>query len=53
VQHESCGTRNIYRVHQAGLDELRSWLDRFWGAALQAYADHVQRTVKRTEEERE
>lgn len=49
VQHESRGTRNIYRVHQAGLDELRSWLDRFWGDALQAYADHV----KRTEEERE
>ena len=48
VQHESRGTRNIYRVHQAGLGELRSWLDQFWGEALQAYADHV----RQTEEER-
>ena len=52
VQHESRGTRNIYRVHQAGLGELRSWLDQFWGEALQAYADHVQRTARGTEEER-
>ncbi|HEY3507783.1 MULTISPECIES: ArsR/SmtB family transcription factor [Kribbella] len=48
VRHESRGTRNIYRVHQSGLDELRNWLDRFWGDTLQAYADHV----RRTEEER-
>jgi DNA-binding transcriptional ArsR family regulator len=48
VRHESRGTRNIYRVHQAGLEELRSWLDQFWGDALQAYAEHV----RRTEEER-
>ena len=48
VRHEARGTRNIYRVHQAGLGELRSWLDQFWGDALQAYADHV----RRTEEER-
>lgn len=52
VQHEARGTRNIYRVHQAGLAELRSWLDQFWGDALQAYADHVQRTARGTEEER-
>lgn len=52
VRHESRGTRNIYRVHQAGLEELRSWLDQFWGDALQAYADHVERTARRTEEER-
>ena len=48
VQHESRGTRNIYRVHQAGLGELRSWLDEFWGDTLQAYTEHV----RRTEEER-
>lgn len=43
VDHESRGTRNIYRVHRAGLDELRDWLDQFWGDALDAYADHVRR----------
>jgi DNA-binding transcriptional ArsR family regulator len=48
VEHESRGTRNIYRLHHAGLRELRSYLDQFWGDALEAYADHV----RRTEEER-
>jgi DNA-binding transcriptional ArsR family regulator len=43
VDHESRGTRNIYRVHRGGLDELRDWLDQFWGDALDAYADHVRR----------
>jgi len=43
VDHEARGTRNIYRVHRAGLDELRDWLDQFWGDALDAYADHVRR----------
>ena len=47
VRHESRGTRNIYRLHQAGLDELRSWLDQFWDGALQAYADHITRTEER------
>lgn len=45
VQHESRGTRNIYRVHRAGLDELRDRLDQFWGDALDAYAEHVRRTA--------
>ena len=49
VSHESRGTRNIYRIHRAGLDELREWLDQFWSDALEAYAEHV----RRTEEERE
>jgi DNA-binding transcriptional ArsR family regulator len=44
VDHESRGTRNIYRVDPAGLDELRGWLDQFWGDALDAYADHIRRT---------
>ena len=52
VQHESRGTRNIYRVHRAGLDELRDWLDQFWGDALDAYAEHIRRTEVRTEQER-
>jgi DNA-binding transcriptional ArsR family regulator len=53
VNHESRGTRNIYRVDRSGLDELRAWLDQFWGDALEAYADHIRRTEgRRTEEER-
>jgi DNA-binding transcriptional ArsR family regulator len=41
VDHESQGTRNIYRVDRAGLDELRNWLDQFWDDALDAFAEHV------------
>ncbi|MFI7063985.1 ArsR/SmtB family transcription factor [Kribbella sp. NPDC050124] len=52
VNHESRGTRNIYRIDRTGLDELRGWLDQFWGDALEAYADHIRRTEgRRTEEE--
>ncbi|WP_238165831.1 ArsR/SmtB family transcription factor [Kribbella caucasensis] len=44
VDHESKGTRNIYRVDRTGLDPLRGWLDQFWGDALDAFAEHVRRT---------
>lgn len=50
VQHEARGTRNIYRLHRAGLGELRDWLDQFWGDALDAYADHIRRTEVREDE---
>jgi DNA-binding transcriptional ArsR family regulator len=33
------GTRHIYALDPAGLRRLRAWLDRFWDAALHAYAD--------------
>jgi len=38
------GTRRVYRIDPHGLGSLRAWLDRFWGLALQAYADQVERT---------
>jgi DNA-binding transcriptional ArsR family regulator len=44
VEHEPRGTRNIYRLDRAGLDEVRNWLDQFWGDALDAFAEHVRRT---------
>src|SRR5262252_5404791 len=28
------GTRRLYRVHAAGFDELRRFLDEFWGEGL-------------------
>lgn len=46
VDHEAQGTRNIYRIDRAGLDEVRSWLDQFWGDALDAFAEHVRQTEK-------
>jgi DNA-binding transcriptional ArsR family regulator len=41
VSYEELGTRNVYRLDPAGLTELRSWLDSFWEAALDSYADRV------------
>ncbi|WP_433008411.1 ArsR/SmtB family transcription factor [Kribbella sp. CA-294648] len=43
VDHETRGTRNIYRIDRGGLDEVRDWLDQFWGDALDAFAEHVER----------
>jgi len=39
------GSRRLYAVDQRGLDEARRYLERYWDAALQAFADA-------TEEER-
>jgi DNA-binding transcriptional ArsR family regulator len=43
VAHESVGTRNFYRVAPEGLAALRSWLDDFWAAALDSFADYAER----------
>lgn len=45
VDHETRGTRNIYRVERAGLDSLRDWLDQFWTDVLDAFAEHVRTTT--------
>jgi DNA-binding transcriptional ArsR family regulator len=44
VNHEPQGTRNIYRIDRTGLAEVREWLDKFWGEALEAFAEHVRST---------
>jgi DNA-binding transcriptional ArsR family regulator len=36
------GTRRIYQLDPAGLAELRSYLDEFWGKALLAYRAAVE-----------
>lgn len=36
------GTRRIYQVDPAGVDALRSQLDRFWSKALAAFKDIVE-----------
>lgn len=37
------GARRVYRIDPQGLAAIRIWLDQFWDAALQAYADEVAR----------
>ena len=41
VSYSELGTRNVYRLDPAGLSELRAWLDGFWEAALDRYAERV------------
>jgi DNA-binding transcriptional ArsR family regulator len=41
VTYEEVGTRNLYRLDTAGLDELGAWLDGFWQNALDRFAAHV------------
>jgi DNA-binding transcriptional ArsR family regulator len=43
VSYSELGTRNVYRLDPAGLGELRAWLDGFWEAALDRYAERVRR----------
>ena len=47
VVDRRAGSRRIYQVEQEGIEELRSYLDRFWKAALTAY----QQAVEQTQEE--
>ena len=37
------GTRRLYRVDPRGLDELRAYFDRFWGDALERFADEARK----------
>ena len=39
------GTRRVYQIDPKGLGALRAWLDQFWGVALDAYAQEVERQV--------
>ena len=38
------GTRRIYRANPAGLEELRTQLDRFWNQALTTFKQLVEQT---------
>ncbi len=43
VRQEAVGTRRLYEVDPHGLGELRSWLERFWTEALDAFKREVER----------
>ena len=44
VTDRRAGNRRIYEVEQAGIHELRSYLDRFWKTALTTYQQAVDQT---------
>jgi len=37
VTARSAGTRRIYAVRPEGIDALRTWMDEFWGRALEGF----------------
>lgn len=41
VAYQEVGTRNVYRLDRAGLDDLGVWLDGFWQTALDRFAERV------------
>ena len=43
VTDEAEGTRRVYHIDPNGLAALRVWLDQFWGVALAAFKDEVER----------
>jgi DNA-binding transcriptional ArsR family regulator len=46
VEERSEGVRRIYSLRREGLVELRSWLDSFWGDALEAFKMEAERSHK-------
>jgi DNA-binding transcriptional ArsR family regulator len=43
VDFEPYGTSNLYRLDVTGLQELRHWLDDFWGTALSSFTAYAER----------
>ena len=46
VAERSEGVRRIYSVRREGLNELREWLDSFWGGALEAFKLEAEKSHK-------
>jgi DNA-binding transcriptional ArsR family regulator len=42
VRCETAGTRNYYRLDPRGFAALRSYFDRFWGEALEAFKAKIE-----------
>ena len=43
VSDERAGTRRLYRVEPAGIEELRDYLEEFWNRALAAFKEAVEK----------
>jgi DNA-binding transcriptional ArsR family regulator len=51
VTHVRVGTRSLYRIDAAGLEQVRAYLDGFWTDVLAAFADHIDRNPAPTQED--
>lgn len=41
VQSEKRGTRRIYAIRREGLEDLRAYLDQFWGDVMSRFAEEA------------
>ena len=41
------GTRRLYRLNRAGVEELRAYFDEFWSAALEEFRAEAERRERR------
>jgi DNA-binding transcriptional ArsR family regulator len=46
VTARSAGTRRIYAVNPEGMGALRTWMDEFWGRALEEYQAAAEEAVE-------
>lgn len=51
VDERRNGTRRLYRARPEGLEELRAFLETFWGSRLEALKREVEREEKSTDAE--
>ncbi len=49
VSERKNGTRRLYRLEPMGLDELRSWVERFWDDALAGFKAAAESDEERRE----
>lgn len=43
VTDQADGARRVYQIDPGGLGQIRTWLDRFWDAALEAFKAEVEK----------
>jgi DNA-binding transcriptional ArsR family regulator len=46
VREQRQGTRNLYRIEGAGLEELRTYLEGYWGEVLDAFKQAAEGKAK-------
>jgi DNA-binding transcriptional ArsR family regulator len=51
VSDRQDGARRIYAIDPQGLGAMRAWLDRFWDAAMAAFAAEVERRTSNDDED--
>ncbi len=52
VREEAVGTRRIYRLHDEGIEAVRTYLERVWGEAAARFAVLAENTSRPPDRER-